>query len=124
MTATAPRGPKWAKLYDRQPALTKRALAKVAETRDAPRPTLAQLRELIDAARERGETTIELTLPRFHAPKRGTTIRLMADVDGKTRTGPMSSGDADVKHAGGHNWTTRWRIVDVERWVSKMERGR
>lgn len=113
-----------ARLRERQHDATERALAKVAETRDAPRPTLAQLRELIDAARERGETTIELTLPRFHAPKRGTTIRLMADVAGEIRTGPMSSGDADVKHAGGHNWTTRWHVADVERWLAKLERGR
>ncbi|MCA9686809.1 MAG: hypothetical protein KC457_31880 [Myxococcales bacterium] len=96
-------------------------MGKVEATRDVLRPTLDELRALLD--RTEGDT-VELTVMRTHPPKRGATIRVIAVVGGKLRRGPMSSSDASVVHAGGRNWTTSWRVVDLRRWVKKMDLGR
>lgn len=110
-----------ASLRDQQRLRGERATSKVDESRDVLRPTLDDLRALLD--RTDGDT-VEMTVMRAHPPKRGATIRVIAVVAGKLRRGPMSSSDASVVHAGGRNWTTSWRVVELRRWVKKMGLGR
>ena len=88
---------------------------------DDRRPTLEEIRALLEQA---DGDTVEITVVRNHPPARGATIRVVADVDGKPRRGPMSSSDATVVHAGGRRWTSRWWVADLRRWVKKMDFGR
>lgn len=118
------RGPNWAKLHKRQADARPRVMARLAETRDAPPVTLESLRELVAAAKAAGEDTIELTVRRAERPKQGRTIRLMVLVGDSLKAGPYSSADHQVEPACGRNWTTRWRTLDCDLWVEKMERRR
>lgn len=120
------RGAKWSRpKLDNLPGEREAVIiARVELTRDAPRWTVESIRERVIAAKAAGEDMVELVVHRSVKPPRGKPIRLGVFQGERRRTGPWSSGDADVENAGGYNWRTRWATVELARWLERIDRGR
>jgi len=116
-----------AKLHDlrqRQRAQAPEIEAKLRSSQPEPVRTSAEIRDLIATAKAEGRSSFQLRVHRFKPVRRGATIRLPVLIDDVVRWGPMSSEDATIVSSGGHNYTTSWRVADVERWLLALERRR